>query len=130
MYQQDSFFDLSGWGQVGLALISVTLFVAMLLITRRLLRRFPVWGRIIGALVLFWLFVWASPQIYYMYYRMIIPDLPLQWVIWHVREPLKPLEMLIFSYRPNLSAHGQGILGWAMILTAMGFPRARGEGVG
>ena len=129
MYQQDSFFDLSGWGQVGLALISVTLFVAMLLITRRLLRCFPVWARIGGALVLFWLFVWASPQIYYMYYRMIIPDLPLQWVIWHAREPLKPLEMLFFAYQSNLSAHGQGILGWAMILTAMGFPRARGERV-
>lgn len=124
MYSQDSFFDLSGWGQVGLAVISLTIFALMVLAARRLFRRFPIWVRFAGALLLFCLFVWASPQIYYMYYRMIIPDLPLQWVIWPLRDPFKPLEMLFFSYRNNLSAHGQGILGWATILAAV-LPRKR-----
>ncbi|CAD0186705.1 hypothetical protein RUESEDTHA_03615 [Ruegeria sp. THAF57] len=119
MYRQDSFFDLSGWGQVGLALLSAILFLLMVLLARRALRPFPIWVRLFGALSLFWLFVWLSPQIYYMYYRLVIPDLPLQWVIWPPRDPLKSLEMLIFSYEQNLSAHGQGILGWAVILAAV-----------
>ena len=118
MYRQDSFFDLTPWGQVGLALISLTLFVVMVLLARRALWRFPVWFRLTGALVLFWVFVWLSPQVYYMYYRMIIPDLPLQWVIWPPRDPVDAAQMLVFSFRQNLSAHGQGILGWAVILAA------------
>lgn len=115
MYSQDSFFDLTPWGQVGLACISLTLFVLMVLLARRLLSPYVVWVRIVGAIVLFWLFVWLSPQVYYMYYRFIIPDLPLQWVIWPPRSPIEALQMLGFSYRANLSAHGQGLLGWAMI---------------
>ena len=115
MYQQDSFFDLSGWGQVGLLCISTTLFLLMLFITYRLLRNRPVWVRIVGALVLFWLFVWVSPQIYYTYYRMIIPDLPLQWVIWPPDSPLVALRYLFFQGPQNLSAHSQGLLGWSLM---------------
>lgn len=118
MYRQDSFFDLTGWGQVGLAALSLGLFVLMVGLARRLRRRWPLWARVLGGLALFWLFVWLSPQVYYSYYRMIIPDLPLQWVIWPPREPFRPLQMLVFSYRPTLSAHGQGILGWAILLAA------------
>jgi hypothetical protein len=123
MYSQDSFFDLSAWGQVGLALISLALFVMMVLLARRGLRHLSIWGRFLGALALFWIFVWASPQVYYMYYRMIIPDLPLQWVIWPPKNALIPFEMLFFSYQPSLSAHGQGILGWAILLAAVLQPR-------
>lgn len=124
MYSQDSFFDLSTRGQVGLALLSLILFVLMVYLTRRGLYRFPFWARMSGAMILFWLFVWVSPQIFYMYYRMIIPDLPLQWVIWPLRDPVKPLQMLLFSYQSTLSSHGQGILGWAIILAAT-LPRSR-----
>lgn len=119
MYHQDSFFDLSGWGRVGLVLLSLALLMLMVLFARYFLRNSPLWARFAGALVFFWLFVWLSPQIYYMYYRMIIPDLPLQWVIWPPRDLLKPLEMLLFIHQNTLSAHGQGILGWAVVLTAV-----------
>lgn len=115
MYSRDSFFDLTPWGQVGLAAISLTLFVLTIIVSRKLLRPYGVWVRLFGAVVLFWIFVWISPQIYYTYYRMIIPDLPLQWVIWPPPPPGEALRMLIFSYRSNLSAHGQGVLGWAVI---------------
>lgn len=125
MYRQDSFFDLSHWGQVGLATLSLSLFVLMVLLARLLLRRYPIWARFFGALVMFWVFVWFSPQIYYMYYRLVIPDLPLQWVIWPSRDPLRPLKMLFFAYQHNLSAHGQGLLGWATILAAV-LPQRRG----
>jgi hypothetical protein len=116
MYQQDSFFDLSPWGQVGLACISLTLFGLMVVLSRRLLSRAPMWARVLGALVLFYVFVWVSPQLYYMYYRMVIPDLPLQWVIWPPDAPTKALRMLAFQWRENLSAHGQGLLGWGVMI--------------
>lgn len=115
MYNQDSFFDLSSWGQIGLACISATLALLTFLAVRALLRGQVIWLRLVGSLILFWLFVWLSPQIYYMYYRMIIPDLPLQWVIWPPENPLVALQYLFFQGPHNLSAHGQGILGWSLI---------------
>ncbi|MEP0990577.1 hypothetical protein [Tateyamaria sp.] len=115
MYKQDSFFDLTPWGQVGLVAISTTLCLLLLLVAWAILRSHGPVIRIGGALVLFWLFVWLSPQIYYMYYWTIIPDLPVQWVIWPPPGLGKPFNMLIFNYRPNLSAHSQGILGWCTL---------------
>jgi len=123
MYNQDSFFDLTPWGQVGLVCISATLFAIVFFSTRALLRNRPVWMKIGGALILFWLFVWMSPQVYYMYYRMIIPDLPLQWVIWPPESPLTALRYLVFQGPQNLSAHSQGLLGWSLI--AAPFPKWR-----
>jgi len=115
MYQQDSFFDLSGWGQVGLACISLSLFLVMVFGTWALLRRQRMWVRIIGALFLFWLFVWASPQIYYQYYRVLIEGLPAQWVISPLRYPFRAIELLFAQGPSNLSAHSQGIMGWCLI---------------
>lgn len=124
MYDQDSFFDLSLWERVGLVCISITLAVLFILAARVFLRRLPVWARIAGALTFLWVFVWVSPQIYYTYYRMIIPDLPLQWVIWPPPGPVEALRMLIFQGPQNLSAHSQGLLGWALIIAAV-FRRRR-----
>ena len=115
MYSQDSFFDLSQWGRVGLLCISTFLFLTVFAFTMKLLVKKPVWLKISGALFVFWLFVWVSPQIYYMYYRSIIDDLPLQWVIWPVESPKIALDYLIFQGPQNLSAHSQGLMGWALI---------------
>ena len=124
MYRQDSFFDLSQLGQIGLLCISTGLFFAMLLLARTLLRKRPVWLRIGGALFLFWLFVWASPQIYYQYYRLLIEGLPQQWVIWPPAQPTEALKLLFFQGPHNLSAHSQGLLGWCLLLTPfLTFPR-------
>lgn len=119
MYSQDSFFDLSLWGRIGLVGISTVLYLTMILATRWVLRGRAWWMRIAGALGMFWAFVWASPQIYYMYYRTIIPDLPLQWVIWPPPNILDPAAMLAFQGPQNLSAHSQGLLGWSLILIAV-----------
>ncbi|MEM8838065.1 MAG: hypothetical protein AAGE89_08230 [Pseudomonadota bacterium] len=117
MYNQDSFFDLSGLGQMGLILISLTLFVLTILAARYLLLGKPIWIKLPGALVIFWSFVWLSPQVYYMYYYLIIfESLPLQWVIWPPESPLEALQLLFFQGPHNLSAHGKGILGWGLIL--------------
>lgn len=116
MYQNDSFFDLSEWERVGLLCISAALTVLMILLARWLLRGAPVWVKLAGSLILFWIFVSASPQVYYMYYRMIIPDLPLQWVIWPPASVAEAARMLVFSGPQNLSAHGQGLLGWGLLI--------------
>jgi len=116
MYSQDSFFDLSTWGQVGLACLSLTLFLLFLIFARSLRRTKSFVVRIIGALVLFWLFVWLSPQAYYLYYWLIFPDLPLQSVIKPPPNPLETLKLLVFQGRDNLSDHSKGVMSWAMII--------------
>lgn len=115
MYLQDSFFDLSQWGRIGLVCISTFLFLSVFVITAKLLAKKPVWVKISGSLFIFWLFVWVSPQIYYMYYRTIFEDLPLQWVIWPIERSKVALEYLIFQGPQNLSAHSQALMGWALI---------------
>ena len=124
MYQGDSFFTLDSGGQIGLAVLSAVLSIAMLLLTWRLAAgRRPIWRVVIWGL-LFFLFVWLSPQLYYTYYRMIIPGLPLQWVIpWP--DLMEPVALLTFTAGESLSAHGRGILGWAML--AMANWRVRAE---
>ncbi|MEX0339358.1 MAG: hypothetical protein AB3N11_09995 [Arenibacterium sp.] len=116
MYARDSFFDLSAWGQVGLAALSALLFLAIVALTHFATRRMALWSRVLIGLVAFWAFVWLSPQVYYMYYRMIIPALPLQWVIKPPVGPQRLIQLLTFQWRANLSAHGQGLLGWCLIL--------------
>lgn len=116
MYLQDSFFDLSSWGRIGLVCISSILFLSVLFATRTLLKYKPVLVKLTGSLVFFWLFVWLSPQVYYMYYRILIPSLPLQWVIWPMESPITAFKYLLFQGPQNLSAHSQGLLGWSLIV--------------
>ena len=115
MYESDSFFTLTGSGQVGLACLSLVLAVGMLALTLWLARGR---ARIMSAFGLFFLFVWLSPQVYYVYYRMIIDGLPQQWVIGAPRWG-EAFGYLTFTGPGSLSAHGQGLLGWLMIGLAL-----------
>jgi len=117
MYLEDSFFDLSPWGRVGLLLISTCLFLITLFVTRRLLVNKPIWLSVSGSIVIFVLFVFLSPQVYYMYYRILIDGLPLQWVIKPTEAPVEALKYITFQGPQNLSAHSQGLLGWILVLT-------------
>lgn len=115
MYARDSFFDLSLAGQCGLVALSLLLSIAFLLVARLLLRTGAIWVRLLGALSLYWLFVWLSPQVYYEYYRLLIPSLPAQWVIWPPRTPAEVLALLALQGPHSLSAHGQALLGWSLL---------------
>lgn len=119
MYESDSFFTLSAGGQLGLAMLSVVLSLAVLWALWRGTRALPRAWRVALALVGFWFFVWLSPQVYYQYYRLIIDGLPAQWVVWPPRWPAEAAQLLIFQGPANLSAHGQGVLGWLMICVAL-----------
>lgn len=116
MYAQDSFFTLSIPGQVGLACVSLCLALLVVWLCWRV--RGPWWVRMGGALVAVWLFVWLSPQLYYAYYLLIIPGLPVQWVLHAPPSPLHMAQLATFSGAQNLSAHSQGVLIWLAILAA------------
>ncbi len=68
-----------------------------------------------GALVLYAVGTILSPQLFYSYYRTIIPDLPGQWVI----DPAASLERLgeaaQLASGGSLAEHGAGALPWALV---------------
>ncbi len=119
MYDSDSFFTLGVPAQVGLAMLSLVLAGGMLGLTLRVTRTLSLAFRVVAALVLFALFDWLSPQIYYAYYLAIIPGLPFQAVVAATPDPMAILRLLTFSGSHDLSAHGRGALGWAMLGAAM-----------
>jgi hypothetical protein len=116
MYDGDSFFTLSLFGQIGLAVLSLCLSGGTVWAMFYLKAHWAL--RVLIALGGFWLFVWLSPQIYYLYYIAIIDGLPLQWVVRSAPSPSNILQFLTFRSDGTLSAHSQGLLGWAMIAAA------------
>jgi hypothetical protein len=117
-YGGDSFFTLGGAERVGLLVLSVVLSVGILLIAWRLMRARSFAVRLGIATLLFGLFVWLSPQIYYAYYQLIFDGLPVQWVIgWPPFSDI--LKTARFAGPSNLSAHGQGALFWVLIILAL-----------
>ena len=124
MYEGDSFFTLTLWGQIGLFAVSVTFALAALGITRMMtcyrpyILRVPIW------VVLFITFVWASPQGYYTYYRLIFDGLPAQSVLGPLPPPEQIIALLTFRHSVTLSAPSTGLLGWAMLIVAL-LPRRK-----
>ncbi len=125
-YEGDSFFTLTGPEQVGLALLSLSLWAAMLaLCAWPRLRR---WLAVLRAVGLFWAFVWLSPQVYYLYYLTIFDGLPWQVVVHRPPGVEHLLGLLTFTGEASLSRHGQGVLGCSMLVLAVSRPRSPGSG--
>lgn len=121
LYQGDSFFTLGAGGRVGLVGISGLIAVVVAAASRALFARIPrALARAGAAVMVFWGVVWLSPQLYYLYYLAIFEDLALQWVI-RMPSGAHILALLTFSAKPSLSDHSQGVLGWALILAALGW---------
>lgn len=111
-YTGDSFFTLTMGERVGLILVTLLLSAAMLAVGR--------WLRgVIWAVALIWAFIWLSPQAYYLYYQWIFEGLPWQIVVKTPPSPLDLLRFLTFQAGDTLSAHGQGLLGWLLIGSAL-----------
>ncbi len=112
MYEGDSFFTLTPAGRTGLAALSAALAATVLWMAWRAGRAWGSFVGIVAGLVVFWLFAWVSPQVYYTYYMAIIEGLPLQLV---VRAPpgLRDIaNLLSFTAKPSLADHSAGVLGW------------------
>jgi hypothetical protein len=119
MYNGDTFFHLSQSGQTGLLLLSGLLGVLMIWVLRRISSRFGKLVNLLSAIVLIWMFIWLSPQIYYTYYWLIFDDLPVQWVIAWPPAPSTLIKMITFTGNANLSDHSKGILFWMMVVIAV-----------
>lgn len=115
MYEFDSFFSLTSWERVGLFAVSLA-FAAICVALVWTLCRGRSWPwRVLIAVVVFWGFVWVSPQGYYAYYRMIFDDLPPLLVIPMIPSPWDIIGLLTFTGRATLSSHTKGVLGWVLL---------------
>ncbi|MEM0988776.1 MAG: hypothetical protein AAGK00_07830 [Pseudomonadota bacterium] len=125
MCQDDTFFQLSLLAQAGVLVLAVAMAVAVSWAAWRLGRRANWPTRLLVALGAFLIFEWLSPQVFYLWYRVHIPDLPLQWVIGPWPRPGAAVEVLLFQTPGSLSAHGRAGLGWALILALLALGRFR-----
>ncbi len=122
MYGEDSFFTLTIIGRILVGSISLVLTVICVAVCLKFARGRQWPFRFANAFVLFVLFVWLSPQIYYTCYIFLL-DVPWQIVIGAPPTPGELVRLLTFSDRANLSFHGQGLLGWLLMAIALLQPR-------
>lgn len=119
MYDGDSLFSLTMAARFGLVLLSTGLAAltaaAFIKVTFRL--GWPV--RLLLALVFLWVFVWLSPQIFYLYYMVLFDDLVLQNVVQLPPWPSQIMHLLSFTGKTALSQHATGLLGWGLIALAV-----------
>jgi hypothetical protein len=106
MYEEDSFFTLGLLEAAGVLVVSALLTLGMLVVARRLYRGGRTGRRLLWAAALFWVFLWLSPQVYYVYYG------------WPPGAETV-LRRLAFAGPATLAAHGQGVLGWALVVLAV-----------
>jgi hypothetical protein len=118
MYRDDSFFSLGLVEAALLLAVSGLMVWGLLLLARRLCVRGGLVRRLLWAGGLFWLFLWLSPQVYYLFYQLIFAGLPVQIVITWPPGAETVLRRLTFTGPATLSAHGQGLLGWALLVLA------------
>ena len=109
MYQDDSFFTLGLLEAAGVLVVSALLALGLLVVARRLYRGGRPGRRLLWAAALFWVFLWLSPQVYYIYYQLIFHGLPVQIVIGWPPGAETVLRRLVFVGPATLAAHGQGV---------------------
>ena len=119
MYAEDSFFTLTPLQGAGLLVLTGSLSISMLWCVRRVTKHMKTLGRLLVPICVFVLFVWLSPQIYYAYYLSIFEGLPVQVVIGRFPDFEDTLRYASFTGPANLSAHGQGLLFWMMLVVCL-----------
>lgn len=123
MFEGDSYFILISGGEVALAALS-GLLVFLAVASVRVARRYVNLPAAVPALgfVFFWVFVWVTPQIYYLLYMTLLEELEFRWVVGWPPGPQRLISLLTFQAEATKVDMAFGVLGWAMILAA--FPRA------
>lgn len=119
MYANDSFFTLGIGGQIGLVLLSLVLTLAIVAAFWVFTKQRNVFVKLGLSVVVLWLFVWLSPQIYYTYYLFLFDSIEAQNVIKSPPTVSKILSLMTFSDRANFSHHGKGLLGWLLIVVSV-----------
>ncbi|MGB3556671.1 MAG: hypothetical protein WBA25_18745 [Jannaschia sp.] len=67
-------------------------------------------------------FGWLSPQVHYGYYRTILPGQAGQAVTGAPPSPAALARILTFAEAATPSRHGQGLLGWSLLLLSWRSP--------
>ena len=118
--------QLTPWVRAGLLILSAILAVATLYAARRAhgaVDGRQLQGRLIRHLFIaagvFWLFVWLTPQIYYLFYMACLPGLPAQMVIGWPPWPAEPARLLWLDFTADLPPIAQGLLGWTLLGQAL-----------
>jgi len=119
LYEKDTFFHLSLTGRIGLVILSATMAGVIIFTFVRFTKNFAIPVRLGLTVVTLWLFIWLSPQIYYLYYIQIISGLPMQNVIQWPPSLVEILQTIFFGHKSNLSNHAKGVLFWAMVFFAL-----------
>lgn len=125
-YPGDSFWTLGWIGRLGVALIStiaLIVFFAILTAKTRLILKLKrqatgtAWALIDVALglLLFAVAFSALPQVFYTFYRLIIPGLPQQWIIKGLIDVDRLKVVAQLNETGALADHAAGIALWAMI---------------
>ncbi len=145
-YAGDSFYTLDPAARAGLIVLSAALVLALwwtaaaksvllhrLAGARSIPAALAALADVLASLVLLALAVGLAPQLYYAYYRIVIPGLPAQWVVreWFDWQTL--LRVAALSPDASLSDHLTGITFWVVMLMALGWPvvlRSREAGHG
>ncbi len=126
IYERDTFFELTLLGRAGLTMLSILLAFIVIYIAFVLFKHgsrkslgIDLGLRLITAATLFWLFLWLSPQAYYLYYQTLFDGLPWQIVIMRPPSISDLGDILLFQGRNSLAEHSKAALGWILILGAL-----------
>jgi len=127
-WKSDSFYTLNVVQQSGLVLLSVLLiglvfwlsdiktrYIQKRLLTRRLLLAPLCLADILFSLATFILFLSLSLQVYYLYYQLIFPGLPSQWVV----DFEFNLNLLSMSSPTNFNELLSGLTAWVMVFAIL-----------
>lgn len=123
MFEGDTYFIHVAGAEVALAVFSgllVFLAIAAVRLARRrveLAAAAPAIG-----IVFWWLFLWLTPQLYYLLYVALSDALAFDLIIGWPPGPGRMMELLGFRGEASLTDFAVGVLGWAMILASL--PRA------
>ena len=127
---RDSLFTLTSAQITGLMVVNVlvgALVLFMSIMATRYLRQANTVALRFGFIsalsaLLYFAFVWLSPQVYYLYYQTIIPGLPAQWVIKSLPETIfTATESLAMGPHGSLSDHSKGWLGRFLLFSSLAY---------
>jgi hypothetical protein len=128
-YAGDSFYTLTPWPRAGLALLSVTLIIALFWASAaksavlyraggklRVPALLMLAADLVASVTLMAGAIWFSPQIYYSYYRLVLPGLPSQWVLsgWASIETLLSQARMLPD--ASLADHMVGLTFWSLLV--------------
>lgn len=135
--QSDSLFTLEPWEAAAVTAISTVLCLAGILLsvakTLLVCRRTPphpvpraiiAIADILVTASLFAVFYSVAPQLYYEYYRIIIPGLPDQWVVQSRFDPSRLITALSLPSTGRLAELAAGLVFWTVLIVSLWFHAA------